>query len=86
MAKSKFPVQNFIYKYFPWTSIFYAKRRHPEHSLLSLIKMWVAATPPENRERHSLTEMLYGNEKITRAEQFFYLLALRNYEIKGGER
>lgn len=67
---SNFPVQDFIFKHFPWTSIFYA-RKHYGFEWLWLIRAW--------RDAEAGTDSVLGGEK-DKAEDFFYRCAHRSNE------
>jgi hypothetical protein len=69
MARSNFPVQDFIYKHFPWAAIFHAKRNYG-FEWLWLIRAW--------REAEGGGETFLGFEK-SRAVDFYSACAERMY-------
>lgn len=67
---SNYPVQDFIFKHAPWTSIFHA-RKHYGYEWKWLFKAWRNSTGGQDK--------VFGGTK-TRTEDFYSQCAHRSYE------
>lgn len=70
MTKSNFPVQDFIYKHFPWTAIFHA-RKYYGYEWSWLVRTWLTSKGGE--------DSILGGEK-TRGVDFYSKCAHRSHE------